>query len=472
MGAELASGPNRLGSGRGLLLVLAIALLLRVGLALFVVASPERALTFDGREYLELGVSLAAGRGLAVERTLASGERIVVPEVFRTAGYPLFLAGLERLAPGHATALIVLTQAVLSALTCLVVYGTARELGVQPPASLLAALLLALDLPSAVLSAQILSETLATVLLALFLWLSLRFARTGRLPDLIAGFAALVASIHVRPTFAPIAPLIALGLVPFLWGQWRRLATALAVAVIIVLLGIGGWMARNGREAGYPTFSAVTDGALLFQASGLQAFTEGGDADLLIERRREELRTELGRDTKLLDQGRWYRAMRARGWSIVSEHAGALPKYLARQVIKLMAHPDFRSLGVVVAGDEGPAAATGGGFGATLAVLARERPLALAAVLFQLVILVLMWSGAFLSIGWLVQSRRSRTRLGQGLLLLGVVGFGLVASALPNAQARFRASLLPAILPLTAAGIETLTALFRSPSRASHRDRR
>src|SRR5688500_479123 len=170
--------------------VLLTAMALRIGLALGVLAVPDRSLTPDGVEYRDFGRSLAAGEGFVRHQTLVDGQPIAFPEVFRTPGYPLFLAAAERLWPGGSTVPAILLQVLIGSGTCLLVYAVTRRLTRRTLPALCAGLYFAVDTPSAVHSALLLSETLAAFALAAALLFGLRFIERRRLIDVVLAAAA------------------------------------------------------------------------------------------------------------------------------------------------------------------------------------------------------------------------------------------------------------------------------------------
>jgi hypothetical protein len=324
---------------------------------------------------------------------------------------------------------------------------------------------LACDPISAAQSAFVLSETLATLLLALSLLFAVRFARTLGLASLALSAAGLAAAVHVRPVFLNLAPVLVV-LVAFrlLGGNRPRLVPALTVLALVLGAILGSWVVRNIRQVGYPGFSAVGDYALLFHAAGLEAETTGGDTDAIMERYRDELTQECPPDFKLMHQAEWYRTMRGKGWNELSGRLQAVPAYAVRQLLKVSTHVDHQSLEQVIGGirtDAPEREAAPRGMAGRISALAASHPGILAAVLLQLGLVLVMWAGTTLALGWLWAERRSPVVLFQAGLLFATVILGLASGALPNAQVRFRLPLLPALLPLMAAGLAWFPAVRR-----------
>ena len=107
------------------------------------------------------------------------------------------------------------------------------------------------------------SETLFTTMTTLFLYILVKYLRTGSTWALLGAAIALAASIYVRPIGYFLPPILACGLV--VWGlatrRFRpgRLLAHVALFLIVSMGLTGLWQLRNWCEAGYPGFSAVPD---------------------------------------------------------------------------------------------------------------------------------------------------------------------------------------------------------------------
>lgn len=164
------------------------------------------------------------------------------PNTFRTPGYPLLIALVnDKLAP------LLVAQALLGALTVLFVGLTGQRL-FEPRVGLVAAALTALDVPAALYSGLVMSETLFAfcVLLATWLFVSGEWPAANReqgrshtklllaASGLALGFAALVRPVALL-AFVPFAAILAAR------RHWRALA--LMLGLFVVLPGL--WTARN-----------------------------------------------------------------------------------------------------------------------------------------------------------------------------------------------------------------------------------
>jgi len=240
------------------LLVLATAACVRLPVLLAVLRAPERAIAPDSQDYLLLACEL---------RGTGCFQRDGQPEIYRTPGYPMFLAALGTCKQEDVRRAVVV-QTACDLLLCLLVAGlTARLLrmgdhgtGPATGAAVAAGMWQALSVVSAVYAVRILSDAGFAVLLLLTVWGTIAFLNRGansatggvrRWPALVA-WALLLAAL-------PLWRAIALPFVlvhPFLFVLRRRFREALAAAAVIFALD-GGWVLRNTLAAGYPGFSAV-----------------------------------------------------------------------------------------------------------------------------------------------------------------------------------------------------------------------
>jgi hypothetical protein len=247
-------------------------------------AAPWRYLRIhnDSFEYLQLADGLSHGCGFA---RLIMGQ-CQAPEILRTPGYPLFLAVVG----GVRRALVL--QAILGALGCLLLaLWINSRWGFR--AALAAELLVALDLPSLVLTNQVMSDSLFTalVLLATIPPLLANERPRSALPialvsGLAAGFAVLVRPIGlILPLFLPI-PFF------FMRDTSRTRAAALAsLPLVLAAIIVFGWCARNYKVAAYPGLSTIDSINLYFYRAGDIVARERGQS---LEATRRQLENELG----------------------------------------------------------------------------------------------------------------------------------------------------------------------------------
>lgn len=298
-------------STRMVLLIILLALGLRVGYVLVM----DPGLRFpDEKQYLNIAENFLRGEGLIVTVDPRTNQLLHYPqEIQRTPLYPLTLALL--LKAGLSETGIRLVQAVLSALTCAMVYLLATELVGERPGRI--AGLIAAFYPFYIYFAGcILSETLF-LLLFVTSWYYLvrtwnelgRRAGTSRwlASCLIAGLlgsAAVLTRGSILPVFV---------CVPLVWliiGPKRIAGFGAAVLMLLVLaVGMSPWLARNWKRSGDEetggrlVITTCKVGESLYEAVG--PFATGGpnkENTVWLAESERLLHDEYARDRFLLDK--------------------------------------------------------------------------------------------------------------------------------------------------------------------------
>jgi len=214
---------------RAAVIVFAVALTLRIIAALAV--PPERAVFPDTRHYDDIAQHMVAGDGYVDH----AGDRAV-----RLPTYPLFLAA-HRALFGDAVRPVQLTQALLGALMCVLVWLLVRRTAGERAATLAAAATAVYPLLVAT-SALLIIETLFAFLLVLELLLLRGAAETGRPGRAIAaglagGAATLIQSAH---------GLLFVFLLPLAWWATPRRRVAVLLAFTAGTLCLPAiWTVRN-----------------------------------------------------------------------------------------------------------------------------------------------------------------------------------------------------------------------------------
>ena len=253
-----------------------IIFLFAVGIRLFPLTRPGTAwpMWYDSGGYVQMADGLRSGCGFARE----IGGHCLAPEIVRTPGYPLFLSML----PDLRTAIAI--QAVLATLTCVLIAAFIRPRW-GSRAALLAALLVAIDVPSAHASSQILSDSLFQTLVASTVISALlaidRQANDTPATSLILLSAILCATaLMIRPNGLSLIPLMPL---PFLCHprlKWRHKLLSVSIVVSIPLLAATLWIARNKQLTGVPTFSLIGSyNAYYYEAGGIEAYLRDSSLD-------------------------------------------------------------------------------------------------------------------------------------------------------------------------------------------------
>lgn len=321
---------------------LAVILSVALGVRLFFALTTEEVLPWsDEREYHLLA--------LEMQHSWAYRDSSGGSVVYWPPGYPYFLAGVYRaLGPSISAARV--AQAVLGALTCMLLYLIAARLLGKRPAVLAAAL--AAVYPLTVYTvATLFPATLQTALLACIVylcvlakdrWASKGASGQGMLLAVLAGIAA-AASALVTPSALPAIILAAVWLA---WppggqmaaeqvtsvaegasraaetpgtaaalsrrGPGRRVILAV-VFLLPILMALGGWSYRNYREFGRPIALSANGGFNFWLGNHPEVTATTGN------RMTPSMREELGsvyakyrkiavRDSVLFDMGLRYAA--------------------------------------------------------------------------------------------------------------------------------------------------------------------
>ncbi len=251
--------------------IIITALLLRIAVPVAAFALAKDTKVFhnaDTIEYIEPAQSI-----------LTSGKFWTkgVPEIERTPGYSLlFIPGIVF---GHVDAVTIVLQIILSCVSVVLVYKLGFLLFDNEEIAVLAAALYAVEPTALIYVSLLFSETLYTASFLLFLYLLLRYVKTGALSDMVGSAVVLAATAYIRPISFFLPALITALL--FLWivltkALDRRLFLHVAVFFLVSMGLIAVWQVRNKIEADYSGFSAITAQNLYFYVgAGILAEIEG-----------------------------------------------------------------------------------------------------------------------------------------------------------------------------------------------------
>jgi hypothetical protein len=220
----------------------------------------------DRDNYRHLAAQIVAGNGFVDPLALT-------PTAYRPPLYPLFLAAI--LVCGGSNMAIGLAQLVLGVATVAltVLCGRRLQLG---RASLAAGLVVTVDPLLLHQTALVMTETLAALLTALILWLSLGERSTAR--NLGMGFVFGLSCL-CRPTFWAFGALASAWWCITCIRAWRRKAeligrlSAALVVAMGVLLAVAPWGIRNALVMGRPVIATTHGGYTLLLAHN-PAYTE------------------------------------------------------------------------------------------------------------------------------------------------------------------------------------------------------
>jgi hypothetical protein len=420
-------------TGQGVASVLALALVLRVllpVLAWVYTGDPKTFLTDDSSSFLRPAQSLLRTGRFA----LPAG-----PEIERPPGYPVFL--LPGLAAGHVIPVTIALQVLASCLTVYLVYRITLLLFERRRLAVSCALLYAFEPLSIVYAGLLMSETLFTTMTTLFLYILVKYLRTGSTWALLGAAIALAASIYVRPIAYFLPPILACGLV--VWGlatrRFRpgRLLAHVALFLIVSMGLTGLWQLRNWREAGYPGFSTVPDlNMYYYLGASVLAAREGVPFS--------DMQTRMGWPPNDED---WTRAERNRyfgreGRRIVLEHPVLYARIHLDGIVRMLLDPaateylKYFQLYPQHCGLQG--VMVDKGLVRTVVIMARERPL-----LFWSNLVVAPLLGFYLLFSVVALFSRRFITDPAVLAALGVAAYFLFIAGGPDSIGRFRHPAMP-----------------------------
>lgn len=232
-----------------LLAIFVLAVLIRISFVYVVTGLDKGAqnpavLNGDERDYIGRAQNLLAGNGLT-----AGGPS---DRMWRTPGYPFFLAGLFFLGVKNVAG-IRLSQCLLGGLTCALLFLLAEHL-FDRGLAIATATYFAIFPPHAYMAGQILSENL---LLPVVLGCILSFfalAKSHSLRSAIFSGALAGISVLIKPESAVV--LIALVLTIWILRIKNKAGLSFVVALVAVLV-LSPWLIRNYRLSGHLVLSSV-----------------------------------------------------------------------------------------------------------------------------------------------------------------------------------------------------------------------
>ncbi|MEO8501316.1 MAG: glycosyltransferase family 39 protein [Vicinamibacteria bacterium] len=401
--------------------ILVIALLARSLVLLVAAGHPDRLLTDDAPQYVALAGNLRAAFFDPASPNFTMG-------LFRTPGYPAFLAGPLHVSGGSLEFVIGL-QIIIGVLGVgLTMLLAGRLLG--PGAGAIAGLLLAVDPASILYSCFVQPDTLFTTLTVtgVLIWVaSIEGAVlwAAAIAGLVLGLAALTRPIGV---FLPLVLPLVLMARP---GASRRLGLA-GCFLAGAFIPIGGWMVKNQVLTGSPVFTILGDSALLhYRAAGALA----EDERIPIEEARDRVWKRFWSNARpgasLVELSIEQRRLAFR---ILGEHKWGAVRMMGRAAVRMAAGTGLTALSRL-RGEKDPEATES----------AAKRGLQALQGLIMLIAYAAIARGSILLL--------QRRRFFEMAVLLGAAAYFVVMSAGPEANTRFRLPATPFLAILASHGL-------------------
>jgi len=320
-----------------LVAIFLVAFFLRAAWVAHTMDDVEAVMDGDGADYLDIATNLADGFGVAVtEPSPVTGELAPRITARRPPLFPLAASVLIRLFPrdpesGHVYLIVLLAQALLDALTVLLVYVLAREFG-GARCGLVAAAGYALNFYVIQQTGQFMTETLfiflqtaALVALCVGLRLESRAALAWGAGGLLLGLATLT-----RPVILFFPLWVVAWLLVQKRHEWRRWAIPAAAFLVVFALTLVPWSVRNGIRMGKPVIVSTVGGQTFYHSNHAQS--DGKWFPLPVPEEASQL-SEAERD------GYYYR----QGLSFVLSEPGTTVKNVAKKLLRLyyVFHPEY-----------------------------------------------------------------------------------------------------------------------------------
>ncbi len=226
-----------------LVLLFIFSMTLRGVFLLFVYDHPERLFEPDSYGYIRLAEALL--------------DSFEFPSLFRTPGYPAFIASIYALT-GKTPLAVAVVQNVLDSITTLIIVFICMRITGSRRFSLAAGFLYAVNPFAVYYSQMILTETVFTIIFTVATYFFLSFIKTNSRRELVLTAVLMGISVFIRPV-AQYLPLL-LSIFIFLTGlsfKQKIMNTILFLSIFYII--IVPWYARNYYQYQYWTLSTIKD---------------------------------------------------------------------------------------------------------------------------------------------------------------------------------------------------------------------
>ncbi len=190
------------------------------------------------------------------------------PTAFRPPLYPYVLSWTTT-----GAGAVAMLHSVLGAITVVTIFAATMTIYEDWMAASVAAIFVAIDPILLQQSTLVMTETLATLLVAIVLWRWCIAIRCGfSIRECVWIGSALAAAYLCRPTFLVWACLVVMSLIAMAlsWKMWQSRKTYFRSALIIaavVAMAVGAWCIRNVRELGHPVWATTHGGYTMLLAN-------------------------------------------------------------------------------------------------------------------------------------------------------------------------------------------------------------
>jgi 4-amino-4-deoxy-L-arabinose transferase-like glycosyltransferase len=412
----------------------------------------------DTRGYIGLAQSLLRGSFLSPGTYSIQGT----PEIFRPPGYPLLL--LPAIALQHVVIIALLENFLLAAMSAWLVWRIVTDFCPSSKAAFWSVLLYCFEPMGLVYSETLMSETLFSTFVLLFVWIFIRYFREPTPAKLALSALALGCATYIRPVPVYLGFwLIPVFFVLLLTLSWFQRATRAILFAVIFMLTLAPWVIRNAVVANYKAFSSAQDWNLYFMsAATVQAKLE--------HRNSSEVMVEWGATTSIEDylrthpeQRTWPEAEIARFWRseakrIILPHLLTYAVIHAKGCVRVIFNPGvtevLRSAGIYPDSSNPLVSKLDQGFIRATLWLFQQYPVTAVLIPLMTVQLLLYYLLA------LVGLRRMPFEM--SFLFCALFLYFVLVSGFPSAMARYRAPVMP--LVCISAGVAVANWRMKKPA--------
>lgn len=217
----------------------------------------------DSETYLLTAKTISAQGVFGVQE--ANGA--ISYEAFRTPGYPVFLAVVHQFLKIPLSGVIFI-QLLLTMLAGLIVYKIAVEIDYR--AGILSMAIALFDPPTSVYSLKIMTEALYIPVLFLFIYMFIRYLKSGKIKFIVFSAVPLIVATYVRPISYYLGAAAAMFMLYANIPQnLKKTALHALVLLAIVFSFLGIWQLRNYYRVKDSSFATIAKANL--QNYGLAA---------------------------------------------------------------------------------------------------------------------------------------------------------------------------------------------------------
>ncbi len=232
--------------------ILAAAILFKLSIFIFgVMRVSDSIFSPDSETFLTTAKTIYSDGVFGVKDT-NSGLKY---EVYRTPGYPIFLAIFHNALRISLNGVILL-QVLLTVLAGLITYKLATEIDYR--IGILSMAIALFDPPTTIFSFKLLTESLFLFFLFLFIYIFIRYLKAGRIRLIVLSALVLVMATYVRPISyffgIAVAIFIVYANIP---RNFKKTIVHAVIFLIIIYSLLGAWQMRNYQRARTSLFATV-----------------------------------------------------------------------------------------------------------------------------------------------------------------------------------------------------------------------